>query len=63
MDLNVTQGCDLRSPINVNFFGNRVIVDAVREDLIRMSLIHDWCPYKKMKMEIQAHKGDSLREK
>ena len=63
MDLNVTQGCDLRSPINVNFFGNRVIVDAVREDLIRMSLIHDWCPYKKMKMEIQAHQGDSLREK
>lgn len=47
----------------MNFFGNRVIIDAVREDLIRMSLIHDWCPYKKMKMEIQAHKGDSLREK
>ena len=33
------------------------------EDLIRLSLIHDWCPYKKMKMEIQAHKGDLLCEK
>ena len=32
--LNVTQGCDLRSPINVTFLGNRVIVDEVKEDSI-----------------------------
>ena len=34
VDLNVTQGCDLRSPINVTFLGNRVIVDEVKEDSI-----------------------------